>query len=304
MWNLRSPGSGLRQLTEGDIDDASCPVHDPDRQDGRTRRHGGDRPFHRLCHGRDDAQHRLAADRRAVARAAGRWRLREGDRRQDQLAEVRRRRRRDRRHRLGLAGYRLCRFVAAHRGGQPRGADRDHLRRRPDRPLGSAGGQGRRQARGSHRQEDRDALRFHRALQPADGAEALEHRSEEARDPQPQAAGNRRRLGTRRHRRRLCLGSGAGRNQEDRQGGRHLQRRRPMGRPDLRRLDRPQGIRRAAPRRGEGLRQGDRRGLRLLSRRPEEVGRQVAGGREDRPPDRRQAGRGSRAPDRLLLPDP
>ena len=60
-------------------------------------------------------------------------------RRADRLAEIRFRRRRDRRDRLRLARYRLCRLEPAGGRGQPRAADRDHLRRRPDRRIRGAG---------------------------------------------------------------------------------------------------------------------------------------------------------------------
>ncbi len=64
------------------------------------------------------------------------------------------------------------------RRGEPATADRNHLGGRQHRFRRGACGQGRRQAGGPRRQEDRHPLRLHLALFAAGGAQALEHRSQ------------------------------------------------------------------------------------------------------------------------------
>ena len=166
---------------------------------------------------------------------------REDDRLQDQLASVRRRRRRD-----------PCDGIGRRPAGRGRvGADRD--RREPGArrrafldPRGHRGGRGAGGAqRQRHReggrpqgQEDRDAVRVDLAFSPDVRARA---RGAQARRPagaQHASARDRGGVGPRRHRRGVHLGPGARHRQEERQGAGHLRRALQEGQVHVRRAHR------------------------------------------------------------------
>ena len=154
--------------------------------------------------------------------------------------------------------YRLCRFEPAGGGGQPRAADPDHLRRRPDRAGRGAG----RAQRRRHREVadlagKKVAVPFvsttHYSL-----LAALKHWNVDPKVRRSSICGRRKspppsRAATST---RLRLGAGARPDQDDGKvvldsAGRRL------GRADLRRLDRAHRLRREEPGSGARLRQGD-----------------------------------------------
>ena len=139
-----------------------------------------------------------------------------------------------------------------HRRGQPgpgHQAVLDPRRHRRRRGPGRAQRLRHQQREGPEGQEGRDAVRLDRAL-PADGRhEARRRRPEDGQRDEHAAAGDRRRLGARRHRRRLHLGPGAVEDQGQRQGARDLGRRsaRRATRPSTASSSTPSGPRRTRP---------------------------------------------------------
>ncbi len=269
-------------------------------RDGGGRRAAGN--------GAEDGDLRLSGHDESVALGAAEPGDRKGDRLQDQLAPVRRRRRRDPRDGVGRRAARRSRLDRHRDRDQPghgRRALLDSRGHRGGRSAGRAQRQ-RRQHRSPTSRARRSARRSCRrrtsscsyAMQKA-GLKPTDVQVLNMRPPEIAAAWE-----PRRHRRDVHLGSGAHQRQEERQGaddvGRHLQ----AGRLHVRRPDRHAQVRQGESgvhgRAGQGARQGRRR----LPRQPQGVDRRSGQGRGGRQVVGRQA-RGRRRRDGALrLPQP
>ena len=239
----------------------------------------------------------------AVPGADGLGRDREGDRLHDPLAQVRRRRRRHPRHGLrrrpdrggGIEPDRRRRLAGARHP-----AVLDPRRDRRCRAARGAHRQRRQRRRRPARQADRGAVRVDGAL-PADRRPGGGRADPGGRhDPQHAPPRDRRRLGARRHRRDLHLGSGAGPGEDLRHrgdlGGRH----RPPGQGDLRRPRGRPGLGGPEPGLPGDARQADRRPGRRL--RGQAVGRGRTGGDGGGADHRLDPGGGAGEPGSLPVP--